>query len=212
MEVAVLAEETRVLIVFYSLYGNTAKLARAVAAGVDDVAGCKALLRRAEETMPKETVELLSTRENYRAAQESMKDIPFAKTDELTQDDGVIFGSPSQFGNMAAQLKQFIDATVPLWVKGALAGKTAAAFCTSGSLHGGNEGTLISMLLPMLHHGMIIVGRTYEDYSLAASGAPYGATAVSGAIHDKEPSEADEKVARLLGRRVAEVTKRLTGR
>ncbi|MDN5345001.1 MAG: hypothetical protein PWQ18_1114 [Clostridia bacterium] len=206
-----MAGEAKILIVFYSLYGNTAKLARAVAAGVEEVPGCSAVLKRVPETMPRETLEQLEKSAAYQKAQGEMRDIPLATLDDLLDVDGVIFGSPSHFGNAAAQLKQFIDATVPLWVKGQLAGKVGGAFCTSGSLHGGNEGTLISLLLPLLHHGMIIVGRTYEDYSLANWGTPYGASSTSGPNHDQPPAEQDLAVARALGKRIATVAQKLKG-
>ncbi|GEA14009.1 tryptophan repressor-binding protein [Moorella sp. E308F] len=206
-----MAGETKILVVFYSLYGNTAKLARAVGAGVTEIPGCTAILKRVPETMPRETLQQLEKSAAYQKAQEEMKDISIATLEDLQDVDGVIFGSPSHFGNAAAQLKQFIDATVPLWGKGQLAGKVGGVFCTSGSIHGGNEATLISMLLPLLHHGMIIVGRTYEDFSLVNAGTPYGASATSGPNHDQPPTDQDQVIARSLGKRIATVAQKLKG-
>ncbi|CEP67587.1 Flavoprotein WrbA [Moorella glycerini] len=206
-----MAGETKILVVFYSLYGNTAKLAQSIGTGVTEVPGCTAILRRVPETMPQETLMQLEQSAAYQKAQEEMKDIPIATLEDLQDVDGIIFGSPSHFGNAAAQLKQFIDATVPLWVKGQLVGKVGGVFCTSGSLHGGNEGTLITLLLPLLHHGMIIVGRTYEDYSLANAGTPYGASSTSGPNHDQRPTDQDLAIARSLGKRIATVAKKLKG-
>lgn len=198
----------KIAIVFYSLYGNTAKLARAVAKGVEK-AGGEAILRRVAETIPPETLSEIAKNPLYNKAQEEMADLPVATLEDLAGIDGLVLGSPCHFGNMSAQLKQYIDSTVPLWVGGKLAGKPAGVFTSSGSIHGGGETTLYSMLLPLLHHGMIIVGTSYDNPAVLEVGSPYGPVAVTGKEALEPPGEINLAAAEFLGYRVATVAQKL---
>jgi NAD(P)H dehydrogenase (quinone) len=201
----------KILVVYYSMYGNTFKLAQAVANGAKEVQGAEVGLKQVQELIPKEIYEKIP---QVMKAKEMQKDVPIATMDDLIEADAVVFGSPTRFGNMCAQLRQYLDMTGPLWAKGQLIGKPAGVFCSTSTAHGGQETTLISMMLTLLHHGMIIVGIPYSEKRLFATnggGSPYGASSVSGPKADKPPSEDDLELAKALGRRVAEVTKKLKG-
>ncbi len=193
-----------ILILYYSRHGATAELARLIARGVAEEPGAEARLR----TVPA----LRSLAET--AAEESVPDsgAPFATTEDLHQCDGLILGSPTRFGNMAAPLKHFIDGTSAEWLSGTLAGKPAACFTSTASMHGGQESTLLSMMLPLLHHGMLVMGLPYTESALSSTrsgGTPYGASHLAGS-RGGEPITADEKqLARALGRRLATVALRL---
>lgn len=196
---------TDILILYYSRDGATGSLAREVAQGVDSVNGAIARLR---------TVPAVS------AVSESVADAipdagpPFATTDDLRECGGLIMGSPTRFGNMAAPLKYFLDGTGNEWLSGVLAGKPAGLFTSSSSLHGGQESTPLSMMLPLLHHGMLIVGLPYTEAELAGTttgGSPYGATHVSWNRDADELSAEEKHLAQRLGVRVADVAVRLAG-
>ncbi len=194
---------SRILIVYYSTHGGTRELARLAARGVESVAGCSAMLR---------TVPRVST--VCEATEPDVPDsgAPYATLDDLAACDGLLIGSPTRFGNMAAPLKYFLDGTAGLWSSGALAGKPAGVFTSSGSLHGGNEATLLSMMLPLLHHGMLLVGLPYSEKALgetAGGGTPYGASHVGGSAGDRPVDPQEHALAMALGRRVAEVAGRL---
>lgn len=202
--------KTRVLIVFYSMLGNTATLAGAVAEGAEN-AGAEVRLRQVEELVPKESIEA-----NPRAKQvkEDLSQVPVATNRDLEWADGVAFGTPTRYGNMSAQMKEFIDKTGELWVEGKLTDKVAGFFTSTSTLHGGQESTLISMMVPILHFGMIPVGVPYSQEECLFSievggGSPYGASSVSGPNSDRPPTENDLKVARTLGNRIATVASRM---
>lgn len=201
----------RIGIIFYSMYGNTALLARAVAEGVSEVDEAEALLLQVPELVPEEVIE---SNERMLRTKESLKDVPMAKKKHLAQCDGFVFGTPTRFGNMSAQLKQFLDQTGEEWAKGVLVGKPAGAFTSTSTAHGGQETTILSTMIVLLHHGMILVGVPYTEQRLFATeggGSPYGASSISGPEADRPPTEHDLAIARTLGKRVAEVAKRLVG-
>lgn len=194
---------SEILVLFYSRDGSTEALAREVALGVDSVSDCNASLR---------TVPPVSTVVEALDNAVPASGPPYATIDDLRACDGLLLGSPTRFGNMAASLKYFLDGTGSEWLSGALVGKPAGVFTSTSTLHGGQESTLLSMMLPLLHHGMLIVGLPFTDERLSATttgGSPYGATHVSW---NREPDmlSVDEKsLARSLGRRVAETARRL---
>ena len=197
----------RILVLYYSRDGGTAALARRVAAGVSSVSGADALLRCVPPVHPT----------HQAATGEAIPDSgpPYAELDDLASCDGLIIGSPTRFGGMAAPLKLFLERSGALWLSGALAGKPAAAFTSTGTLHGGQESTLLGMLLPLLHHGMLLTGIPYTEAALASTqsgGTPYGASHVSGPHGDLPLSSDERDLAAALGRRVAELAQRLQAR
>jgi NAD(P)H dehydrogenase (quinone) len=194
---------TEILVLFYSRKGSTAELARQVCRGVESVAGASARLR---------TVPAVATVVEAPQPAVPAEGPPYATHDDLRECDGLVMGSPTRFGNMAAPLKFFLDGTSALWVGGALAGKPAGVFTSTQTIHGGQETTLLSMMLPLLHHGMYIVGIPYTEAALSttrAGGSPYGASHFAG--DDTQPRLTDEErtLAVLLGRRVAELAVKL---
>lgn len=191
------------LVLYYSQYGATETLARHIAHGIDSVPGCQAQLR----TVPK----VSTVCESIEPAIPS-RGAPYVETADLEDCIGLALGSPTRFGNMAAALKYFLDSTTPQWTTGALAGKPATVFTSTSSQHGGQESTLLSMMLPLLHHGMIIMGLPYSEPSLASTltgGTPYGATHVAGINNDAPLSEDERKLAYAQGRRLARVALKL---
>ena len=194
---------SEILIVYYSRHGATAQLARHVARGVEEVEGMRARLRQVPPVAPvTETA----------APPEPDEGAPYASRDDLRECAGLILGSPTRFGNMAAPLKYFIDSTGAEWASGSLAGKPAAAFTSTGTQHGGQESTLLSMQLPLLHHGMLIVGIPFTERGLNSTrsgGTPYGASHVAGTSGSEPISEVERELARALGRRVAHIARRL---
>jgi len=199
-----LSEPASILILYFSRKGQTESLAREIARGVES-AGGKTLLRTVPPVSP-----------ITEAAAPEVPDAgpPYVELDELSACDGLILGSPTRFGNMASALKHFLDTTSALWLNGALAGKPAGVFTTSSSLHGGQESTLISMALPLIHHGMIFVGVPFTESALfetRTGGSPYGATRITADW--AEGFSAHEKtIARALGSRVATIAARLKSR
>ncbi len=192
-----------ILVLFYSRKGSTAELARQVCRGVESVSGAHARLR----TVPQVTAVVEQTQPPV-----PVDGPPYATHDDLRECDGLVLGSPTRFGNMAAPLKHFLDGTSALWVSGALAGKPAAVFTSTQTMHGGQETTLVSMMLPLLHHGMLIVGLPYTEAALnetITGGSPYGASHVAGAEAHSKLSEDERTLASRLGRRVAELAVRL---
>jgi NAD(P)H dehydrogenase (quinone) len=204
-------KNTKILIVFYSMYGNTARLARAVAEGAREVEGVDVLLRQVEELIPKEIIE---SNDRVKQVKKELADIPLVTNQDLIEADGIIFGSPTRYGNMCAQMKQFIDKTGKLWAEGKLINKVAGVFTSTSTLHGGQETTLISMMIPLFHFGMIIVGVPYSEKGLfsmeVCGGSPYGASSVSGPNSDRPPTKNDLEIAKALGRRVAEIAKKIS--
>lgn len=192
----------RILVLFYSRNGATLELARQVCRGVESVSGATAVLR---------TVAPVVTAVEGPAQPVPASGPAYATAEDLGSCDGLALGSPTRFGNMAAPLKHFLDGTGALWASGALAGKPAAVFTSTQSMHGGQETTLLSMMLPLLHHGMVLVGLPYTEGALhqtRSGGAPYGATHVSG-IASGGLSHEERDLAQALGRRLAQIALRL---
>ena len=192
-----------ILVLYYSRQGSTAALARQVCRGVEAVAGMQARLRTIAPVAA--TIERLDPAVPNDGP-------PFATHDDLTECSGLILGSPTRFGNMAAPVKFFLDGTSALWVAGSLAGKPAAVFTSTETLHGGQEATLLSMMIPLLHHGMYLVGLPYSERGLTETrggGTPYGASHVATVSGHGELSDMEGELARALGRRVAELSHRL---
>jgi NAD(P)H dehydrogenase (quinone) len=193
-----------ILVVYYSRSGSTAELARHVARGVESVAGMTAKVR---------TVPPVSAQSEAPAKPVPETGPPYATLDDLRQCDALILGSPTRFGNMAAPLKYFLDGTSSLWVSGALAGKPAAVFTSTQTIHGGQETTLLSMMLPLLHHGMFLVGIPYTERALSETrggGTPYGASHVATREASTALTEDEKDLAQVLGRRVATLALALT--
>lgn len=203
----------KILIVYYSMYGHVLQLAKAVEQGAKSVAGAEVLLRRVEEF---DVVnQAIDENDFARQIREQQQDIPVCTLDDLRAADAVIFGSPTRYGNMAAQMKQLIDTTSGLWLKGEMEGKPAAVFTSTASTHGGQETTLLTMIVPLLHLGMLIVGVPYSVpgmiHTEGRGGTPYGASTIAGARGELQPPAEDLEIARALGRRVADVTAKLRG-
>jgi NAD(P)H dehydrogenase (quinone) len=194
---------TEILVLYYSRKGSTAELARQVCRGIESVIGVTSKLR----TVPPVTAESEGP-----AKPVPSSGPPYASLEDLRKADGLVLGSPTRFGNMAAPLKYFLDSTASLWVSGALVGKPAAVFTSTQSMHGGQETTLLSMMMPLIHHGMYLVGIPYTDRALNETrlgGSPYGASHVAGMQDDPTLAEHEKTLAQTLGRRVAELAQRL---
>ncbi len=203
----------KILVVYYSMYGHVLKMARAAAAGAQAVAGAEVVLRRVQEldsNLPK-----VQGSKHAQAVLEQQQDVPIATVDDLKAADGVIFGTPTRFGNMCAQMKQYFDGAVELWLQGALEGKPAGIVVSTATTHGGQETTCLTMMAPLLHLGFIIVGVPYSTpgmlHTEGRGGTPYGATTVAGGKNELEPAPEDLVIASALGRRVAEVAGKLRG-
>lgn len=192
-----------ILVLYYSHTGAVRQMAQLVARGVEKVPGMQARLR---------TVPRVSTVAEAVEPQVPETGAPYAELNDLEECAGLVLGSPTRFGNMAAPLKYFLDTTSPLWLKGTLSGKPAALFTSTASLHGGQESTLLSMMLPLLHHGMLIVGLPYSEPELMTTregGAPYGASHLAGVNADQPISEDERKLCIALGTRLAGIAARL---
>ncbi|MCG6909579.1 MAG: NAD(P)H:quinone oxidoreductase [Deltaproteobacteria bacterium] len=200
----------KILIIYYSSYGHIDKMARAVAQGASQVDGAEVLLRRVPETLPREVLEKTGALE----AQAAFADVPEATLEELAGADAVIFGTPTRFGNMCGQMRQFLDSTVQLWAKGSLVGKVGSVFTSTGTQHGGQESTILSSHITLLHHGMVIVGLPYAFEGQTrvdeiTGGSPYGASTVAGPAGERTPSENDLDGARYQGKHVATIAAKL---
>jgi len=192
-----------ILVLYYSRYGNVATMARQVARGIEVVADCSARIRTVPAVSP-----VTAALED--AIPESGP--PYADSKDLRECDGLALGSPTRFGNMAAPLKYFLDGTGDLWVSGALAGKPAAVFTSTSSMHGGQESTLLSMILPLLHHGMLILGLPYSEAALLSTrsgGTPYGASHLAGPDSGLELTAEEKQLCFALGKRLAETAIKL---
>jgi NAD(P)H dehydrogenase (quinone) len=186
-----------ILVVYYSRNGSTAELARQVCRGIESVTGAAAKLR---------TVPAVSAESEAPAKLVPANGAPYATAEDLAKADGLVLGSPTRFGNMAAPLKYFLDGTSTLWVSGALVGKPAGVFTSTQTMHGGQEATLLSMMVPLLHHGMYLVGIPYTERALNTTnsgGTPYGASHVGGADSKVALTDDEKTLAQVLGRRVA---------
>ncbi len=192
-----------ILVLYYSRYGAVRQMAQLVARGIEQAPGASARIR----TVPEVSAVCEAVEKNVPAA-----GAPYADLADLEACCGLALGSPTRFGNMAAPLKYFFDSTSGLWLKGALAGKPAAVFTSTGSLHGGQETTLLSMMLPLLHHGMVLLGLPYTEpdlISTASGGTPYGASHVAGAGSDRAITAEEKKLCLALGKRLAETALKL---
>jgi NAD(P)H dehydrogenase (quinone) len=201
----------KILVVYYSMYGHILKMVRAAAEGAQSVAGTEVILRRVpdlEYNLPK-----LQGSKHAQDVLAQQKDIPLATMADLQNADGVIFGTPTRFGNMCAQMKQYFDQAVELWLSGALEGKPAGLVVSTATTHGGQETTAFTMMAPLLHLGFIIVGVPYSTpgmlHTEGRGGTPYAATTVAGRGNELNPAPEDLEIAKALGHRVADITKKL---
>ena len=194
---------SEILVLYYSQGGAVREMALLIARGIESVNSAKARIR----TVPKVSANCEATESDIPSSGD-----PYVELSDLEQCVGLALGSPTRFGNMAAPMKYFLDGTTSLWLKGALIGKPAAVFTSTGSLHGGNETTLITMMLPLMHHGMLMVGLPYSEPALSATksgGTPYGASHIGGAMDDKKITEDEKKLCLALGKRLAETALKL---
>lgn len=193
-----------ILVLYYSRQGSVAAMADWIARGVEEVAGMRAVVR----TVPRVSAVCEATEADIPS-----EGAPYATLEDLSRCSGLVLGSPAYFGNISAPLKYFLDSTSPLWLNGTLVGKPAAVFTSSSTMHGGQESALLSMMVPLLHHGMLVVGLPYTEPALSQTqhgGTPYGASHVSGAAGDGPFSEHEKTLCRALGKRVAQVAQKLS--
>lgn len=196
----------KVLVLYYSMYGHIERMAEAIAEGARAVEGVEVTIKRVPETIPEESARAMGVKLDQQA--------PIATTDELGGYDAIIFGTPTRFGNMTAQMRAFLDHTGKLWMQGALVGKVASVFTSSNTQHGGQETTITSFHSTLLHHGMVIVGVPYTCSGLSvmteiSGGSPYGASTLAGSDGKRMPSENELEIARFQGRHVAQIAQRL---
>ena len=201
---------TRIHVIFYSMYGHVHKMAEAVAEGARQVSGAEVKLLQIPELVPEEVLE----KSGAKAARAAFAEIPFAVVDDLAAADAVIFGTPTRFGNMCAQMRNFLDQTGGLWMSGALVGKIGSVFTSTATQHGGQETTITSFHTTLLHQGMVIVGVPYSEARLMkmdeiSGGTPYGASTLAGSDGSRQPSENELAIARFQGQHVAEIARKL---
>ena len=202
----------KIQIVFYSMYGHVYRLAEAVAEGARQVPGTQVELYQVPELVPDAALE----KSGAKAARKAFAHIPIAEQAKLAQADAVIFGTPTRFGNMCAQMSNFLDQTGQLWLKGGLVGKVGSVFASTATQHGGQETTITSFHSTLLHHGMIIVGVPYSVAELMnmkeiTGGTPYGATTLANVDGSREPTENELAIARFQGKHVTQIAKKLFG-
>jgi NAD(P)H dehydrogenase (quinone) len=200
----------KILILFYSTYGHIYRMAEAVAEGAREVPGAEVIIKRVPETLSPDVLKGMGALE----AQKAFEHVPVATVDDLAAADAVIFGTPTRFGNMTGQMRQFLDATGGLWLKGALVGKVGSVFASSATQHGGQESTILSFHTTLLHQGMVIVGLPYAFQGQMrideiTGGSPYGASTIAGGKGERMPSNNELAAARFQGRHVAEIAKKL---
>ena len=200
-----------ILVVYYSTYGHVHQMAEAVAEGAKEVEGAEVTLRRVPETLPADVLEKMGAVE----AQKAFAQVPVCTVDELAAADAIIFGTPTRFGNMCGQMRQFLDATGQLWMNGSLVGKVGSVFASTATQHGGQESTLLSFHITLLHHGMVVVGLPYAFQGQMRNdeitgGSPYGATTIAGTQGERMPSENELAAARFQGSHVAKIAAKLT--
>lgn len=199
----------KILIVYYSMYGNTFELANYVAEGAKSVEGADVILKQVPDLLPQEVIE---KSEGIKAAKENQKHIPTANPLELGDYDAIIWGTPTRYGNVCAQVRNFMDQTAPLWLEGKLENKVSGVFTSTASIHGGQETTLTAAMLPLFHMGMIVVGVPYSVPELSSTtlgGTPYGPSHVAGAGSNMPISKDEAAIAKAFGKRIAEVTKKI---
>lgn len=202
----------KIQIIFYSMYGHIYRMAEAVAEGAREVEGAEVALYRVPELVPEDILE----KSGAKQAQEVFAHVPIATPEQLAEADGIFFGTPTRYGNMAAQMRNFLDQTGSLWASGALIGKVGSVFASTATQHGGQETTLTSFHTTLLHLGMVIVGVPYAAQELSSleelsGGTPYGATTISGGDGSRWPSEMELAIARYQGRHATTIAKKLAG-
>ncbi len=200
----------KVQVVFYSMYGHVHRMAEAIMEGAKQVPGAEVSLYEVPELVSDDVLEKCGAK----AAKATLAKIPVAKVEQLADAHAIIFGTPTRFGNMAAQMRNFLDQTGPLWMTGALIGKVGSVFASTATQHGGQETTITSFHSTLLHHGMVIVGVPYGESGLTnmtdiSGGTPYGATTLAGADGSRQPSENELKIARFQGKHVTEIAGKL---
>jgi NAD(P)H dehydrogenase (quinone) len=201
----------KVYVVFYSMYGHIYRMAEAVTAGAREVPGAEVALFQVPELVPDAVLE----KSGARQARAAFAHVPVMRPDQLPEADALIFGTPTRFGNMCAQMRNFLDQTGGLWMRGAFVGKVGSVFASTGTQHGGQETTITSFHTTLLHLGMIIVGVPYAEQRLMSmdeitGGTPYGATTLAGADGRRQPSENELAIARYQGKHVAQIARKLT--
>jgi len=200
----------KVLIVYYSMYGHVHRMAEAVAEGAKEIKGAEVEMRRVPETLPQDVLAKMGALE----AQKSFSQIPLCTVEELASADAIVFGTPTRFGNMCGQMRQFLDATGQLWARGALVGKVGSVFTSSATQHGGQESTILSFHITLLHHGFVIVGLPYSFQGQMrvdeiTGGSPYGASTIAGGQGERIPSDNELTAARFQGKHVANIAAKL---
>lgn len=196
----------KVQVIFYSMYGHIHRMAEAVAEGARSVSGAEVGVFRVPELVPDEALE----KSGAKAAQQAFAQVPIAKVEQLPEADAIIFGTPTRFGNMCAQMRNFLDQTGGLWLKGSLIGKVGSVFTSTATQHGGQESTVLSTHTTLLHQGMILVGLPYSEkrqmqMDQILGGSPYGAATIAGGDGSRMPSELELEMAKFQGRHVAEI-------
>lgn len=202
----------KIQVIFYSMYGHIYKMAEAIAQGASEVAPGSVQLFQVRELVPEDALE----RTGAKAARGAFAHIPYANPEQLAEADAIIFGTPTRFGNMCAQMRNFLDQTGGLWAKGALVGKVGSVFVSTATQHGGQETTITSFYNTLIHHGMIVVGVPYSESRLLtmseiSGGSPYGATTLAAGDGSRQPSENETAIARFQGRHVAQIAMKLFG-
>ena len=205
--------KTKVQVVFYSTYGHIFRMAEAVVAGVREVPDTEVVLLQVPELTPEAALE----KSGAKAARAAFAHVPMASPDHLADADAIIFGTPTRFGNMCAQMRNFLDQTGGLWMRGALVGKVGSVFASTATQHGGQETTITSFHTTLLHHGMVIVGVPYSEQRLMnmaeiTGGSPYGASTLAGVDGSRQPSENELAIARFQGRHVATIARKLAAK
>ena len=200
----------KVLIVYYSMYGHVHRMAEAVAEGAREIKGAQVEMRRVPETLPQDVLAQMGALE----AQKSFSKIPLCTVEELESADAIVFGTPTRFGNMCGQMRQFLDATGQLWARGALVGKVGSVFTSSATQHGGQESTILSFHITLLHQGFVIVGLPYSFQGQMrmdeiTGGSPYGASTIAGGQGERLPSDNELDAARFQGKHVATIAAKL---
>ncbi|MBI5361525.1 MAG: NAD(P)H:quinone oxidoreductase [Planctomycetes bacterium] len=203
----------KLLVVYYSMYGHIHRMAEAIAEGAREVKGAEVAMRRVPETLAQDVLAKMGAVE----AQKAFAHVPVCSVDELASADAIIFGTPTRFGNMCGQMRQFMDATGQLWFKGTLTGKIGSVFTSSATQHGGQESTLLTFMTNLFHHGMVVVGLPYafqgQMRTDEISGcSPYGASTITGGKGERMPSENELAGARFQGKFVAEITAKLANK
>ena len=204
---------TKIQVIFYSMYGHIFKMAEAVAAGAREVDGAQVDIYQVAELVPESTLERMGAK----AARQVFAHIPLAKVEQLPVADAILFGTPTRFGNMCAQMRNYLDQTGQLWLKGSLIGKVGSVFTSTATQHGGQETTVTSFHTTLLHQGMVIVGVPYSEQGLLnmqeiTGGSPYGAGTLAGGDGSRQPSENELAIARFQGKHVAQIAKKLAGK